>query len=231
MKKIGIIGGLSAHSTLEYYRILVDEYNKIKGGVSSPELVIDSLDLQKVSDFVRKDDWDEVLKIITESAKNLIQAKAEIIIIATNTIHKIHQQLQEEFDTIPIVSIMDATASAIKEKSLTKVGLLGTNFTMSLDFYPNTLLRFGIETIVPSKEDKIIIDDIIWKELTFNIINEDSKKAYVEIIEKLMQNGAQGVILGCTEIPLLVKDKDSPIPVFDTTYVHAMAVLKEALKI
>ncbi len=229
MKKIGIIGGLSAESTLEYYKILIKEYNLMKGGASSPLLIIDSLDLETVRNLMVDNSWEKVYQIILKSARNLEDAGAEIIIIATNTIHKIFDKLTMEINT-PMISIMDATAEAIKKKGITRVGLLGTIFTMQSDFYQNSLSKYGIEVIVPNKEDQEYVNTVIWDELTHHVLTSESKKGYSEVIERLKSEGAEGVILGCTEIPLLITQEDSPIPVFDTTTLHALAALRKAVK-
>lgn len=229
MKKIGIIGGLSAESTIEYYKILIKEYNKRKGGKSSPLLIIDSLDLEEAVNLMSNNDWDGVFNIIFQSAKNLEHAGAEVIIIATNTIHKVFERLQKKIK-IPMISILDVTAEAAKSKNLKKIGLLGTIFTMQSDFFQKAFQRYNLEIIVPNQEDQEFINEIIFNELTFNIIKSESKRGYLEVIERLQQEGAEGVILGCTEIPLLIKQEDSPIPVFDTTTLHAMAALEYAMK-
>jgi aspartate racemase len=229
MKKIGIIGGLSAESTIEYYKILVREYNIIKGGASSPLLIIDSLDLESVRNLMVDNSWEKVYQIILKSAKNLEGAGAEIIIIATNTIHKIFEKLAVEINT-PMISIMDATAEAIKEKGIQKVGLIGTIFTMQADFYQNSLNKYGIDVIVPNKEDQEYVNTVIWGELTHHILTPESREGYLDVIKRLKSKGAEGVILGCTEIPLLITQDDSTIPVFDTAKLHALAALKMAIK-
>jgi len=229
MKKIGIIGGLSAESTIEYYKILLNEYNKRKGGASSPQLVIDSLDLEEVINLVSKDDWEGVYRIILQSARNLEKAGADVIIIATNTIHKIFDKIQEKINT-PMISILDVTAEAAKSMNLKKVGLLGTKFTMQSDFFHKVFQKHGMEIIVPNQEDQKLVNEVIFQELTFHIITEESKQGYIEVIKNLQEKGAEGVILGCTEIPLLIKKEDSPIPIFDTTTLHAMAALEYAIK-
>ena len=229
MKKIGIIGGLSAESSIEYYKILVKEYNKIKGGAASPLLIIDSLDLEAVTNLVANDEWDEVEKVIYQSARNLESAGAEVIVIATNTIHKVFYEVEKKIG-VPMISIIEATAETIQSKGIKKIGLLGTIFTMQSDFYQNVLLRYNLETIVPSQEDQEVINRIIFDELTYHILTAESKKEYQDVIGKLQEKGAEGIILGCTEIPLLIKQEDSPIPVFDTTTIHAMAALKFAME-
>jgi len=229
MKKIGIIGGLSAESTIEYYKILIKEYNKRQGGKSSPLLIIDSLDLEEAVKLMTNNDWDGVFNIIFQSAKNLERACAEVIIIATNTIHKVFERLQKKIKT-PMISILDVTAEAAKSKNLKKIGLLGTIFTMQSDFFQKVFQKYDLEIIVPNQEDQKLVNEIIFKELTFHIIKPESKRKYLEVIGRLQQEGAEGVILGCTEIPLLIKQEDSPIPVFDTSILHAMAALEYAMK-
>ncbi len=229
MKKIGIVGGLSAESTIEYYKILIREYNKQMGGASSPLLVIDSLNLEIVRNLMVNNNWDEVYSTILSSVRNLEKAGAGIIIIATNTIHKIYEQLSNVIKT-PIISIMDATAETIKKKKLKKIGLLGTIFTMQDDFYPLAFAKYDLEIIPPSEKDQEYINKVIWEELTHNILKEESRTRFLEVIKRLQAKGAEGVILGCTEIPLLIKQEDCNIPVFDTTTIHALAVLKKAIE-
>ncbi|MCG3253256.1 MAG: amino acid racemase [Candidatus Heimdallarchaeota archaeon] len=228
MKKIGIIGGLSFESTLEYYKIIARSYNKIVGGAASPNLVIDSLDLQKVTDWFVNDEWDKVLEELVSSANNLIAAKAEVIILATNTPHIVFNKLEKKVSK-PMISIMDATAREIKKQNLKKIGLIGTKFTMQGEYYPKAFEKFDLEIIAPSLEDQEIIHEIIYKELTFHVLNETSREKYLEIIYRLHEKGAEGVILGCTEIPLLIKQEDCKIPVFDTATIHALSVLRYAM--
>ncbi|HUT81680.1 MAG TPA: amino acid racemase [Candidatus Bathyarchaeia archaeon] len=229
MKKIGIIGGMSAYSTIDYYRIIIDEYRKIHPGTMAPELVIDSLNHGKMATLITANHWDEVLNELVNSAKNLTKAKADVIIIAANTPHIIFDKLVKKVD-VPMISIMEATGKAIQNKKLTKVGLIGTKNTMDADYYSKTLSKMGIEIIVPEEEDKRLIDEIIKKELILNIITEESKRKYIQIMDKLREAGAKGIILGCTEIPMLIKEKDYSLPLFDTTYLHAKAVLDYVLK-
>lgn len=228
MKKIGIIGGLSAESTIEYYKIIVREYNKIMGDSSSPLLVIDSLDLEELRSLAEEDKWEEVFKIIYQSVKDLEKVRVELIILATNTIHKIFDKLKKKAK-VPMISIMDATAEAIKKQNIKKVGLLGTIFTMQSDFYQNAFLKHNLEIIVPDQEDQEFVNKVIWEELTYHILKPESKKCYLEVIERLREKGAEGIILGCTEIPLLIQQEDTQIPIFDTTSLHALAALNFAL--
>ncbi|MBD3192892.1 MAG: amino acid racemase [Candidatus Heimdallarchaeota archaeon] len=229
MKKIGIVGGLGPESTLEYYKILVKKYNQIKGGVASPALIIESLDLQAVSDLMKNNEWDQVLTTMIQAANNLIAAGAQIIILATNSPHVIFDELEQQV-SVPMISIMDATVQEVQKAGLKRVGLLGTKYTMNGSFYPKTFGKYDIEIITPSPEDQEIIDEILWKELVHRILEPESKKKYLAIIDKLQANGAEGIVLGCTEIPLLIKQKDCKIPVFDTTRIHAMAALSSALE-
>ena len=229
MKKIGIIGGLSPESSVEYYKIIIEEYNKRVGGLSSPLLIIDSLNLGEVVGYMREDNWDEVYKIILQSALNLEKAGAEVIIIATNTIHKVFERVEKAIE-IPLISIVEVTAKTAQSLDLRKVGLLGTKFTMQSDFYHKIFENYDMEIIVPSLEDQKYIDRVIFEELTYHIIKAESKAGYLEVIWRLRDEGAEGIILGCTEIPLLIQQEDSPLPVFDTTTLHAVAVLDYALK-
>jgi aspartate racemase len=229
MKKIGIIGGLSAESTIEYYKIIIKRYNEIKGGLSYPELIIDSLDLGKMTNFVSNNEWDKVLFELESSAHRLIKAGAEVLIMATNTPHIVFDKLEKQITT-PILSIMNAIAEAIVKRKLKKVGLLGTRFTMQSDYYLKALQKYGIDVISPTLEDQKIIDDIIWEELVRHILTAESKQKYLAVIENLKNEGAEGIILGCTEIPLLIKQDDCDIPVFDTAYIHSIHVLEYALK-
>ncbi|NPE08661.1 MAG: amino acid racemase [Asgard group archaeon] len=228
MKKIGIIGGLSVESTFEYYKIIARSYNKIIGDSSSPNLVIDSLDLQKLTDWFAADEWDKVLEELYLSATNLIAAKAEVIIMATNTPHIVFNELEVKVSK-PMISIMDAVAKEIKKHNLKKVGLIGTKFTMQGDYYQKAFEKYDLEVITPTPEDQETISRIIYKELTFHILNDTSQEKYLEIIYRLHEKGAEGVILGCTEIPLLIKQEDCKIPVFDTTTIHALSVLDYAM--
>ncbi len=229
MKKIGIIGGLSAESSVEYYKILIKEYNRRVGGSSSPLLIIDSLDLSEVVGLMSQGNWDGVFNIIHQSAVNLEKAGAEVIIIATNTVHKVFDRVENEIET-PMISILDVTAEAVKSLSLKKVGLLGTIFTMQLDFFQKVFQKYSLEIIVPNEEDQEYVNKVIFDELTFHILTHESKKGYLEVIERLKEEGAEGVILGCTEIPLLIQQEDCPIPVFDTTTIHALATLEYSLE-
>ncbi|MFW9925077.1 MAG: aspartate/glutamate racemase family protein [Candidatus Thorarchaeota archaeon] len=228
MKKIGILGGMSPESTCEYYKLLTRGYNRIKGGISSPRLIIESLDLQEITNWMDNQDYDSLLKRLLESARILVLGGAEVIIMATNTPHIVFDRLEKEVK-VPMLSIMDATASKIVDLGLKKVGLLGTRFTMKTTYYQKAFLKYDLEIIVPNEKDQEIIDQIIWEELVYHKINPLSRNRYLEVISHLQSSGAEGIILGCTEIPLLIQQADCHIPVFDTTSIHVNAVLEYAL--
>ena len=175
------------------------------------------------------DEWDKFLEELVLSANNLIDAKAEVIILATNTPHIVFNELEKKVSK-PMISIMDATAKEIKKQNLKKVGLIGTKFTMQSDYYPKAFEKYDLEIVTPIPEDQKIINEIIYKELTFHVLTETSREKYLEVIYRLNEMGAEGVILGCTEIPLLIKQEDCKIPVFDTATIHSHAVLNYAMK-
>jgi len=229
LKKIGIIGGLSPESTIEYYKIITKSFNKLIGKSSFPYVIIDSLDLEKFTTMMEENDLEKVLTYLISSAENLVAGGAEVIIMATNTPHIVFNELEKRIK-VPMLSIMDATAEEITKKGQKKVGLIGTKFTMNSSYYQDAFNKYGIKIIVPNQTDKEIINKILYNELTFHIIKDDSRNKYLEVIQRLHQSGAEGVILGCTEIPLLVQQKDCKIPVFDTTTIHAEATLKYAMK-
>jgi aspartate racemase len=229
MKIIGLIGGTTWVSTLEYYRIINETINEKLGGKHSASCILYSVDYEETI-IKNYDNWTEIAKSFIYAAKTLEKAGAQLIIICANTIHKIADEVENSIN-IPFIHIADATGEKIKEKNLKKVGLLGTKYTMSEDFYKKRLNdKYGIETIIPSNQDQETIDYIICEELTFNIIKKSSKQNYIKIIKKLISNGAEGTILGCTEISLLIKSSDIDIPIFDTTSIHAKKAVEYSLK-
>jgi len=229
MKTIGLLGGMSWESSLEYYRIINELIQAKLGELHSAQCVMYSVDFDPYEKWMRQGNWDHIGNELTELAKKMENAGADVLIICTNTMHKLVPVIESHI-SIPILHIADATANSIKEQGLTKVGLLGTRFTMEEDFYAGRLKeKHGIEVIIPNPEDRTQIDRIIFEELVKGIITQESRDIYLRIIQELQQKGAQGVILGCTEIPLLIKQADSPIPVFDTTQLHAEYAIKEVL--
>ncbi|MCR5373469.1 MAG: aspartate/glutamate racemase family protein [Solobacterium sp.] len=229
MKKIGLIGGLSWQSTVDYYRIINEESNRRLGGKSTVESIIYSTDLEEKYGLVMKNDMETLAREFTEITKSLEKAGADVVLMCTNTMHTVFDEIQKNVD-VPMIHITDAAAAAIKKQGLTKVGILGTTFTMTQPFIMGKLKEdYGIECIAPRKEQMPEIMRVIEEELTFNIIKDSSREYYVNVIKELQQRGAQGVILGCTEIQMLIKQKDSPLPVFDTTELHALAAVDCAL--
>lgn len=230
MKKIGLIGGMSWESSLEYYRIINEKVRDLAGGFHSARCVMDSLDFAGIEELQHQNDWESLNKIMAESAKNLENAGAGIIVLCTNTMHLCSEAIKENI-SIPFLHIATATGEKIKEKNLKKVLLLGTKFTMEKDFYKEILTRdFEMKVMIPDKRDREIIHQIIYDELVHGKLLPESKEKYLEIIQKSVDQGAQGVILGCTEIPLLIKQEDLKIPVFDTTRIHAEKAVEWAMK-
>lgn len=228
MKKIGLLGGLSPESTVEYYKIINSEVRKVLGGCSSAELIIESFNFREIEKMQFEDKWDELADKLSHSAQNLVRGGAESIVICTNLMHKVAPQVQASV-SVPLIHMVDSVAKEIKKRRINKVGLLGTIFTMEEDFYSKKLLDdYGIDTIIPNIEDRNEVSRVIYEELCCGIIKEQSKQKYLEIISKMKEDGAQGVILGCTEIPLMITEAD--IPVFNTTQIHAMSVVEKILE-
>lgn len=230
MKTIGLIGGMSWESSLEYYRIINEQVKEKLGGLHSAKSLMYSLDFDLIEKLQQQEKWDELTSIMIKAAQDLEKGGADFVLICTNTMHKMAEDVQDNIN-IPLLHIADTTAERIKEKSLKKVGLLGTNFTMEKDFYKGRLTnKYGLEVIVPKKEDRQIIHQIIYQELCLGEIKSSSRDQYVKILNKLVDSGAEAVILGCTEIPLLVHQEDVNIPLFDTTSIHAETAVEYALK-
>lgn len=230
MKTIGLIGGMSWESSLEYYRIINEQVKEKLGGHHSAKSLMYSLDFDLIEKLQQQEKWDELTSIMIKAAQGLEEGGADFVLICTNTMHKMAENVQDNIN-IPLLHIADTTAERIKEKDLKKIGLLGTNFTMEEDFYKGRLTnKHGLEIIVPKKEDRQIIHQIIYQELCLGQIKPSSKDQYIEIINKLVDSGAEAVILGCTEIPLLVQQEDVNIPLFDTTSIHADTAVEFALK-
>ena len=230
MKTIGLIGGMSWESTLVYYK-LINEYVKAeKGGFHSAKCIIDSVDFSEIEALQRLNNWKKLNEMMVTSAQKLEQAGANLIVLCTNTMHLCSEQIETNI-TIPFLHIAQVTGEEVSTFNFTKVGLLGTKFTMEQDFYKNILKnQFGIETIIPEIEDRNNVHQVIYNELTQGIFKPSSKKKYINIVNSLIEKGAQGIILGCTEIPLLISQKDINVPVFDTTAIHAKYAVKMALR-
>ncbi len=230
MKTIGLIGGMSWESSLEYYRIINEKVKKELGGLHSAKSVMYSVDFEKIKILQHEGKWDDLTDIMIDAAKRLEKAGADLVVICTNTMHKMANEVENSIN-LPLLHIADATAESIKKQNLNKIGLLGTKFTMEQEFYKDRLQeKHNIDVVIPNEEDRELVHKIIYDELCLGNIKNSSKKEYVRIIENLVQQGAQGVILGCTEIPLLIKQNDVTVPVFDTTTIHAEFAVLEAIK-
>ena len=229
MKKIGMVGGLSWQSTVDYYKIINEESNKRLGNKSTVEQIIWSTDLERKFNHVVNGELDELADEFIEIAQGLERAGADCVIMATNTMHLVFDKVAASVK-IPMIHIADPTAEAIKKAGFDKVALLGTSFTCTHPFYMGRLKeKYGIECLVPAEEKKVEIQRVIEEELTFNIIKDSSRDYYLKVIDELARQGAQGVILGCTEIQMLIKQENTPLPVFDTTTLHALAAVDFAM--
>ncbi len=230
MKKIGLIGGMSWESSQVYYQIINEKIREILGGFHSSKCIMESVDFADIEELQHKEDWNSLNKLMVDCAKNLENAKADFIVLCTNTMHLCSEEIIKNV-SIPFLHIAVATGRKIEEKKINKILLLGTKFTMEKDFYKKILSEdFGIEVIVPNERDRKIVHKIIYEELVHGIIKSTSRIEYQKIISNSVENGAQGVVLGCTEIPLLIKSSDINIPAFDTTRIHAESAVELALK-
>ena len=229
MKTIGLIGGMSWESTSEYYRILNEEIKSRLGGLHSAKCLINSVDFEEIERYQSSGDWDEAGELLGNAAYSLQKSGADFIIICTNTMHKVVEKIKENIN-IPVLHIADATAKEIKRKGIQRVGLLGTKYTMEQDFYKLRIEENDIKVMVPLVKDREKINEVIYTELCLGKINSQSREYYKSVIEELVQQGVQGIILGCTEIGLLIKQEDVSIPIFDTTYIHAIEAVNVALE-
>ena len=220
MKIIGLIGGMSWESTVTYYKIINETVKEKLGGLHSAKCILYSVDFQEIEECQANGNWEKSGEILGEAAYNLEKAGADFIVICTNTMHKVVNQIKEKI-SIPILHIAEMTAEKILEKGLKNIALLGTKYTMEQDFYKSKLIEKGINVIIPDKNDIEIINEVIYDELCLGTINSDSKKKFLEIVDKLRSKGAEGIILGCTEIGLLIKNEDTDVPLFDTAIIHA----------
>ena len=223
-KTLGIIGGMSWESTESYYRLINESVKHQLGGLHSADLLIHSVDFELINALQEQGRWDELGVIMASSAQRLQAAGVQGIMIASNTMHKLVDDVRSATD-LPLTHIADATTDAIKKQNLTKVALLGTQFTMTQDFYKQRLIDAGLQVLIPEDEARAEVHRIIKKELCVGEFKDSSREYYRQVIKDLAAKGAEGVILGCTEIGLLIKQADSPIPVFDTTAIHAAAAV------
>jgi len=229
MKTIGLIGGMSWESSIEYYRIINETVRARRGGLRSAWSVMYSVDFADIESLQHQGRWTEATELMIAAARHVEQGGADFLVICTNTMHKMADEVEKRIH-IPLFHIADATAEAIKAEGLRRVGLLGTRFTMEEDFYRGRLIaRHGLEVLIPPEADRETVHRVIYDELCQGKIDSSSKTQYSRIIEDLVKQGADAIILGCTEIGLLVQDEDSSVPLFDTTRIHAVAAVDYAL--
>lgn len=228
MKTLGLIGGISWVSTIDYYKLINEGINAKLGGLNFSQCIIYSFNYADIKKNNDANDWDSTLKMIADASQHLKNSGAAAIVLCANTMHVIAEELEQKIG-LPVIHIATATATAIKNKNISKVGLLGTKFTMELDFFRTILTQRGIEAIIPGNDDRDFIHYTIFEELGRGIISAATRQRYLSIIGQLISQGAEGIILGCTEIPLLIQPEDVPVPVFDTTRIHAGAAVEFAL--
>ena len=229
MKTIGLLGGMSWESSIEYYRIINESVRDKLGGLHSAKSIMYSVDFAEIEALQHEGKWEEATHLMIDAAQHVENGGADFLVICTNTMHKMAEEVQEGIG-IPLLHIADATAAKIKAEGLRKVGLLGTRFTMEEGFYKGRLIdRHDLDVLVPSDEEREIVHNVIYDELVMGMIEPTSKAQYIQIIGELISEGAEGIILGCTEIGLLVGAKDVTVPVFDTTLIHATAAVEYAL--
>lgn len=230
MKTIGLIGGMSWESTVEYYREINEGIKQNLGGLHSAKISMYSVDFAPIETLQHSGDWQATGNILAEAAVSVEKGGADFFLICTNTMHKVAEQVESVVD-IPLLHIADATAEELQRNSVSKVGLLGTGFTMEKDFYKGRLSsKYHIEVVIPEEDDRKIVHDIIYQELCLGKIKEESRQEYLRIIHGLTDKGCQGVILGCTEIGLLVGQDDTATPLYDTTRIHAAKAVELALQ-
>ena len=229
LKTIGLIGGMSWESTVTYYKIINETVKEKLGGLHSAKCILYSVDFQEIEECQANGNWEKSGEILGEAAYNLEKAGADFIVICTNTMHKVVNQIKEKI-SVPILHIAEMTAEKILEKGLKNIALLGTKYTMEQDFYKSKLIEKGINVIIPDKNDIETINEVIYDELCLGTINFNSKKKFLEIVDKLRSKGAEGIILGCTEIGLLIKNEDTDVPLFDTAIIHAEQAAMYSIK-
>jgi aspartate racemase len=226
-KKIGILGGMSPESTVEYYQHITRTYTERFGDYGYPEILVYSVSFQPYVDWPNRGRWDLVARGLGDAARKLEAAGADFILIATNTMHIVFDEVQASVG-VPVLSLLDAVGDAIQARGVDTVGLLGTRFTMEADLFPASLAVRGIDVLIPGEDDRAYVNGVIYDELVAGQICDESRTGFARIIDRLVRRGAEGIILGCTEIPLLVRETDAGLPLFDTTTIHADAALEYA---
>jgi aspartate racemase len=229
MKTIGLIGGMSWESSAEYYRLLNELVRERLGGLHSAKCLLHSLDFAEIEELQVAGEWQRAGEILAEAARGLQAAGADLLLICTNTMHKVAGQVQAAV-SVPLLHLADATAEAVRAAGIGRVGLLGTAFTMEQAFYRDRLAGHGLDVLTPDGEGRALVHRVIYEELCLGVVREESRAAYQDVIGKLVAAGAEGVVLGCTEIELLIRDEDSPVPLFPTTRLHAEAAVDAALR-
>jgi aspartate racemase len=229
MKRIGLLGGMSWESSAEYYRFVNEAVRNRLGGLHSADCLLRSVDFAGVEELQRTGRWEEAGKLLAAEARALVVGGAELLVLCTNTMHRVADQIAAAVE-IPFVHIADTTADAVRTAGLSTVGLLATAYTMEQDFYVGRLERtHGLAVVVPGPEDRRLVHEVIYQELCLGIVKEESREAYRRVIGDLVDQGAEGILLGCTEIDLLIGPLDAPVPVFDTTRLHAERAVDLAL--
>lgn len=228
MKTIGLIGGMSWESSAEYYRILNEKVKQELGGLHSAKCILFSVDFGEIEALQAKGDWEEAGKRMSGAAQSLEKAGADFLILCTNTMHKV-ADVVEEAVSIPMLHIADATAERVKREKIETIGLIGTKYTMEMSFYKERLKSKGLAAVIPQESERTEVNRIIFEELCAGETRQSSKKYFQEVIQKMVEKGAEGVILGCTEIGLLIKPEELEVPVFDTVLLHAQTAVKQAL--
>ncbi|WP_329121771.1 aspartate/glutamate racemase family protein [Streptomyces sp. NBC_01465] len=228
MKTIGLIGGMSWESSAEYYRLLNELVRERLGGLHSTRCVLHSVDFAEIEQLQVAGEWEQAGEVLAGAARGLEAAGADLLLICTNTMHKVADQVQQAV-SVPLLHLADATADAVRAQGLTRIGLLGTAFTMEQAFYKDRLAAHGLDVLTPDPEGRALVHRVIYEELCLGVVRDESRAAYQDVIRGLVDAGAQGVVLGCTEIELLIGEKDSPVPVFPTTRLHAEAAVAAAL--
>ena len=228
LQTIGLIGGMSWESTAIYYRLANELVRDRLGGLHSARLVLTSVDFAEIEELQATGQWDRAGELLGQEAARLEAAGADFLVLCTNTMHKVAEAI-EGATTLPLLHLGDATADAVRRAGLDTVGLLGTGFTMAQDFYRGRLESHGLTVLVPDEDDRALVHRVIYDELCLGVVREESRAAYVDVVDRLVAQGAQGVILGCTEIEMLLHDDDVPVPTFPTTRLHVEAAVDQAL--
>ncbi|MFE3645043.1 aspartate/glutamate racemase family protein [Streptomyces sp. NPDC059169] len=230
MRTIGLIGGMSWESSAQYYRLLNELVRERAGGLHSARWILHSVDFAEIEEFQVAGEWERAGEILAGAARGLAAAGADFLLICTNTMHKVADQVADAVD-VPLLHLGDATAEAVRAAGIGRVGLLGTAFTMEQDFYRDRLAGHGLDVLVPDAAGRAEVHRVIYEELCLGVVREESRQGYQRVIRELVGRGAEGVVLGCTEIELLIGSEDSPVPVFATTRLHAEAAVRAAFRL